>query len=79
MSFSKIFLIEWLLVTMWKFAFNVALLKLQVMEISRQPSRVSVPELLNELQVTKMELENIKVNATKSTKVIHNLSLTCSS
>uniref|UniRef100_A0AAR5PC19 GRIP domain-containing protein n=1 Tax=Dendroctonus ponderosae TaxID=77166 RepID=A0AAR5PC19_DENPD len=31
-----------------------------VMEISRQPSRVSVPELLNELQVTKMELENIK-------------------
>ncbi|XP_076249886.1 protein quick-to-court-like isoform X2 [Rhynchophorus ferrugineus] len=32
-----------------------------VMEIARQhPNRVSVPELLNELQVTKNELENIK-------------------
>lgn len=32
------------------------------MEIARQhPTRVSVPELLNELQVTKNELENIKV------------------
>ncbi|KAL1494224.1 hypothetical protein ABEB36_009852 [Hypothenemus hampei] len=32
-----------------------------VMEMARQhPSRVSVPELLNELQVTKSELENIK-------------------
>lgn len=32
-----------------------------VMEIARQhPTRVSVPELLNELQVTKNELENIK-------------------
>lgn len=32
------------------------------MEMARQhPNRVSVPELLTELQVTKTELENIKV------------------
>lgn len=33
------------------------------MDIARQgPSRISVPELLEELQVTKNELENIKVS-----------------
>lgn len=33
------------------------------MELAHQnPSRVSVPELLKELQVTKNELENIKVS-----------------
>lgn len=34
------------------------------MELAHQnPTRVSVPELLQELQVTKNELENIKVSA----------------
>lgn len=36
---------------------------LQVMEIAQSPSssRVSVPELMQQLQVTQNELENIKV------------------
>jgi hypothetical protein len=35
----------------------------QVLEFAHQaPSRVSVPELLQQLQVTESELENIKVS-----------------
>lgn len=49
------------------------------MEMARQhPNRVSVPELLTELQVTKTELENIKVNfllAKYRTKLIQSVTL----
>lgn len=47
----------------------------KVLDIAKQgPSRISVPELLEELQVTKNELENIKVSEipAKFFKLINN-------
>lgn len=42
---------------------HVILSQFQVVELAHQnPNRVSVPELLQELQVTKNELENIRVS-----------------
>lgn len=48
------------------------------MEMARQhPNRVSVPELLTELQVTKTELENIKVKLLLANyKIIQSVTLT---
>lgn len=41
---------------------NLFNFKFQILELAQQsPSRVSVPELLQQLQMTQNELENIKV------------------